>query len=327
MLKRFLAFALCAAFTVSAPLSGHAAGEKKLDIAASAPGGTWYVGLGAYAKVLSAMYPEFDTTLFPGGGVSNVVRVAQGQSSVGITAVTFMKAAHDGADPFRSPVNVKALANLDDDTRIVFAVPAGSSITSVRQIVESDKPLRVFMGSKVGGNAEVFARWTFQSLGVSKKDLQKRGYTLYGGTPAECGSMMREGLLDVMSCTNPGEHFMISELVKDMDIRFLPFDDKLLEELQKTYAMTPGTLPATMYKPMVKQDIPIITAPSGLVINADVPDEDAYKMARALVEGRRDIALALPAWNTISPERVCKDLPIEIHPGAARYYREIGCLK
>ena len=50
-------------------------------------------------------------------------------------------------------------------------------------------------------------------------------------------------------------------------------------------------------------------------------------MARALVEGRRDIALALPAWNTISPERVCKDLPIEIHPGAARYYREIGCLK
>ena len=100
-----------------------------------------------------------------------------------------------------------------------------------------------------------------------------------------------------------------------------------LEELQKTYAMTPGTLPATMYKPMVKQDIPIITAPSGLVINADVPDEDAYKMARALVEGRRDIALALPAWNTISPERVCKDLPIEIHPGAARYYREIGCLK
>lgn len=45
MLKRFLAFALCAAFTVSAPLSGHAAGEKKLDIAASAPGGTWYVGL------------------------------------------------------------------------------------------------------------------------------------------------------------------------------------------------------------------------------------------------------------------------------------------
>ena len=144
---------------------------------------------------------------------------------------------------------------------------------------------------------------------------------------AECGSMMREGQLDVMSCTNPGEHFMISELVKDMDIRFLPFDDKLLEELQKTYAMTPGTLPATMYKPMVKQDIPIITAPSGLVINADVPDEDAYKMARALVEGRRDIALALPAWNTISPERVCKDLPIEIHPGAARYYREIGCLK
>ncbi len=327
MLKRILALTLCAAALTVAPLSSHAAEKKSVDIAASAPGGAWYVGLGAYAKVLSGMYPEFDTTLFTGGGITNVMRVEQGKSLIGITAVTFMKAAHDGVEPFRKPVNVKALANLDDMTRVIFAVPTDSEIKTVRDIVESKKPLRVFLGSKVGGNAEMFVRWTFACLGYTKKDLQKRGFTLYGGTPNECGSMMREGQLDVMSMTNPGEHFAISELIKDMDLRFLPFDDKLLSDLKEKYAMTPGILPTTMYKPMVKEDVPIITAPSGLVINADVSDEDAYKMAKALVEGRKDIALAFPAWDTITPERVCKDLPIEIHPGAARYYREIGCMQ
>ena len=106
-------------------------------------------------------------------------------------------------EPFRKPVNVKALANLDDTTRIIFAVPTDSKIMSVRDIVNSETPLRVFMGSKVGGNAEMFARWTFACLGYSKKDLQNRGFTLYGGTPNECSSMMREGQLDVMSMTNP----------------------------------------------------------------------------------------------------------------------------
>ncbi|MCH5277653.1 MAG: TAXI family TRAP transporter solute-binding subunit [Desulfovibrionaceae bacterium] len=326
MLKKFLASILCAAAFAVVPLSSHAAGEKKIDIAAAAPGGAWFVGLGAYAKVLSAMYPEFDTTLFSGGGVTNVVRVERGQSAVGITANTFMKAAEDGVEPFKSSVRVKALANLDDVTRIIFAVPANSKIMTVRDIVESKAPLRIYMGSKVGGNAEVFARWVFEALGATKKELQERGCTLYGGTPAECGTMMREGQIDVMSITAPGEHFMISELIKNMDIRFLPFDDALIADLKASRALSEGTLPSSMYQPMIKEDIPIMTAPSGLVINADVPEEDAYKMARALVEGRDDIAVALPAWSTISPERVCKELPIEIHPGAVKYFREIGCM-
>jgi len=328
MMKKFLACAICAAAVIIAPLSGYAAGEKKVDIAASAPGGAWFVGLGAYAKVLSSMYPEFDTTIFSGGGITNVIRADRGQSAIGITAVTFMKAAQDGTEPFKkATTKVKALANLDDLTRVVFVVPADSPLKTVRDIVKSEKPLRIFMGSKVGGNAEIFARWTFEALGFTKKQLQDRGYKLYGGTPNEAGSMMKENQLDVLSLTNPGEHFMLTELIKNMDVRFLPFDDELVASLKEKRAMTPGTVSKNMYKPVIKEDVPTITAPSGLVINADVPDEDAYKMAKALVEGRGDIAIALPAWSSIQPDRVCNGLPIDIHPGAAKYYKEIGCLK
>lgn len=319
--------ALCAICLFS-PQGAMSAGTEKVDIAASAPGGTWYVGLGAYAKALSQMYPEFDTTLFPGGGITNVVRVGKGQSQIGITANAFMKFAQDGMEPFKNPVpNFKAFANINDVTRIVFAVPVDSELKTVRDIIESKKPLRISMGSKVGGNAEAFVRRIFEAMGATKKDLQSRGYTLYGVTPNETASMMREGQVDVISSTNPGEHFMLTELIKDKPLRFLPFDEELVKKLQDDYGMTPATLTPDMYKPMISEDIPVIAAPSGLVVTASLPDDEVYKLAKAFVEKRDDIALALPSWNTISPETVCKGMPVELHPGAARYYTEIGCLK
>lgn len=327
-MRKILSFALIMAFSLLAPQGSHAAGTVKVDIGASAPGGTWYVGLGGYAKAISQMYPEFDVTLFPGGGITNVVRVSKGQSQLGITANAFMKFAQDGTEPFKNPVqNFRAFANINDVTRIVFAVPVDSELKTVRDIVESGKPLRISMGSKVGGNAEAFVRHIFEALGTSKKDLQSRGYTLYGVTPNETASMMREGQIDVISSTNPGEHFMLTELIKDKPLRFLPYDDELVKKLQDEYGMVPATLTPDMYKPMIQDDIPVISAPSGLVVTESLPDDEVYKLAKCFVEKREDIALALPSWNTISPETVCKGMPVELHPGAARYYTEIGCLK
>lgn len=143
MNKSLAICALCALTVICGSNPAFSAGEKKVDIAASPAGGTWFVGLGAYAKALSSMYPEFDPTLFPGGGVGNPVRVSRGQSAIGITANSLMKAAEAGEDPYKKPVkNIKALGNIDDITRVTltrgrmntaaawktaFASPEGSS--------------------------------------------------------------------------------------------------------------------------------------------------------------------------------------------------------
>ncbi len=62
-------------------------------------------------------------------------------------------------------------------------------------------------------------------------------------------------------------------------------------------------------------------------VNRDIPDDAAYKFARALDKGRRDIAVALPSWGDMTSENICRGLPVELHPGAARYYKESGCLQ
>ena len=57
----------------------------ELKAAASPAGGAWYVGMGAMGKAISTMYPELDVSLFPGGGLANVMHVEKGGQVMYIT--------------------------------------------------------------------------------------------------------------------------------------------------------------------------------------------------------------------------------------------------
>lgn len=304
-----------------------AADYTKVDIAAAPAGGAWYVGLGAYAKVLSDRYSDFEVSLFPGGGIANILRVAKGDSQIGITAAAIMKAAHDGTDPYRRPVPVAALGNLNDITRVHFVVPADSSIRSIRQIVDEKMPVRMAFGSKVGGNAELFVRWICEEYGMSKKQLQAWGGKIYNVTNQESTAMMQEGQLDVDTWLGPGEAYRYQELLKTKSLRILDVDEDVILKVREKYGLQRGVIPASFYGGLMGRDVVTVVAPTALVVNKELPDDMVYRFAKALAEGAGDIAIALPAWDTISPATLCRDLPVELHPGAARYYRETGCLK
>ena len=113
----------------------------ELKAAASPAGGAWYVGMGAMGKAISTMYPELDVSLFPGGGLANVMHVEKGASDFGIAAHSVIFAAAKGIDPYKKPTeNVMGLLNLHDSTRMHFIVNKASGITSLAQIKEKKMP-------------------------------------------------------------------------------------------------------------------------------------------------------------------------------------------
>ena len=71
-----------------------------------------------------------------------------------------------------------------------------------------------------------------------------------------------------------------------------------------------------------------------LFCRADLPDEIAYLLARTSMERRDRIAAPyedLPPHLRdievpITPEHLCNDCVVPLHPGAERYYKEFGCL-
>ena len=63
-----------------------------------------------------------------------------------------------------------------------------------------------------------------------------------------------------------------------------------------------------------------------LVTHSDVPDDIAYQMTKLLFENLDQLGNAHSAAKDIKLENATKALPIPLHPGAERYYKEAGVL-
>ena len=77
------------------------------------------------------------------------------------------------------------------------------------------------------------------------------------------------------------------------------------------------------------QDADVATAAVGnfLVTHDGVPEETAYAMTKLLFENLDRMSAAHAAAKAIDPAKALEGMPIPLHPGAERYYKEAGLLQ
>lgn len=110
-------------------------------------------------------------------------------------------------------------------------------------------------------------------------------------------------------------------------IRYLSFDDdpaaleRMREYLPQTYQQQIGS----------DAKIPGIAAPTNvnvfdytLFAGEDVSDEMVYQAAKALWEKEADLLGGGPFWRGFAKEEMGKDVGVEYHPGAIKFYKEMG---
>ncbi len=315
-----LAAALCAT-------PAMAKNYSELKAAASPAGGAWYVGMGAVGKAISSVYPDIDVALFPGGGLANVLHVDKGASDFGIAAHSVIVAAAKGIEPYKKPAeNVVSLLNLHDSTRMHFIVNKASGIKSLEQIAEKKMPIRISM-SHTAGNSYLFGRWILEEYGITQKNITDWGGKIYTPSTNDAAAMMKDGQLDVALWIGPGEAFIIRDMMNSVDLDILPVSEKVIKAVNEKYGLLPGVIPASFYEGKFGRDIVTVSASTELMINKNVPDDVVYKMVKAICEKRDDIVIAAPFWKSFTPEKACQGLALPIHPGAAKYYKEMGWLK
>ena len=83
------------------------------------------------------------------------------------------------------------------------------------------------------------------------------------------------------------------------------------------------TIPADTYAGQDKE-ILTIAQPNFLAVNADVSEENVYRITRAIFENLPFLQAIHPATQALAVDKALAGLPLPLHPGAARYYREIG---
>ena len=117
----------------------------------------------------------------------------------------------------------------------------------------------------------------------------------------------------------------ITQAAASQEIAFVPFDPAAREQLIADYPFfEAATIPAGTYRNQSKDFEGLNVGSMHLIAHARTNPDLIYRITRILFENRERIEARHPAGRFINESNVTRDTGTEFHPGAVRYYREIG---
>jgi len=77
--------------------------------------------------------------------------------------------------------------------------------------------------------------------------------------------------------------------------------------------------------PEIKQEMPLLAYDFTMNTHADVPDEVVYKVVKALHDRKKELAATFAGFRRFDPKQMAVGYgKLEYHPGAIKFYKEIG---
>ena len=108
--------------------------------------------------------------------------------------------------------------------------------------------------------------------------------------------------------------------------RLLPIAQHYRERLEGQYPYFVSTaIPKEAYD--LSSDIPTVATGNVILVREGVPEEVVYQITRAILEHVDEVRSAHPTVQNFQPEMAVLGPIVPYHPGAERYFKEVGLLK
>lgn len=190
-----------------------------------------------------------------------------------------------------------------------------SGITTLADL----KGKRLSVGAPKSGT-ELNARAILAAAGLSYADLGKVEYLPF----AESVDLVKNRQLDATLQSAGLGVASIRDLSTSVPIRMVAVPPEIVAKIGDPFR--PGVIPAGTYTGQ-DQDVPTATIPNFLVTHSGVSDELAYAMTKELFANLDQLAAAHAEGKKITLERALDGMPVPLHPGAERFYREKGLVR
>jgi len=293
--------------------------QKFLRMFSGPEGGSWYP-LGSAMMGIVEKGTEISSSNGPGGGVGNCKAVNGGRADLGWTYTHTAYNAYNGRGKFnKKSTNLRHLMSLYPGV-FQMAVPKNSKINSVADL----KDKRIVPG-KVGFSGTVIAEQVLGAFDITFDSIKKNGGSISYVGYSDSAALMKDGHSDCYMAVTSCPQSTIIDLNFRPGVRFLPVDK---EHMDKILQMEPGlmatTIPAGAYKNL-EADVPAVGTVTAIVIHKDVSDDLAYKIVKTLYANWPELAkVKKKAIEDSKPENALMGARIPVHPGAMRYYKEMG---
>jgi TRAP transporter TAXI family solute receptor len=315
--------ALAVVLVLAAVAAPVAAQQKVTLVFSSGPtGGSWIPMAGATAELVKKKFPDIEVQVEPGAALVNMEKMRNDKADLGWSMTNVLHDARSGSGQWKGKQTDKALYVATMYPNVwQLMVPADSPIKSVADL--KGKPVAL----PARGNTSLADGWevVLRINGMSLNDLGPKNY---GPVASNTEAVKNRQALALGWFTTVPASFVL-DLGSVMKLRMLPVSDA---EFAKIKEYNPGfvrhTIKAGTYGEQgIEGDVQTFQSPTILIASSKTPADVIYRVTKAIVEGRADFANVTKAMAGVTPQDLGRDYGMPYHPGAQKYYKEIGVLK
>jgi len=311
---------LCA--LIGAPWSARAGEEVRLYLGASPVGGGWYPTMGLIAEVIKENIPGVVTTVGTEGGRANAALVGAGRADLAFSVSPLVRAAYDGRAPYdKAFKNIRSLYRFEQDSPTHLIVLKDTGVTSMEMIAEKKIPIKVAT-DQPGSTGYALLQNLLPMYGMSFDAIKGWGGKVFSVPRGEVVSLIRDGHANAYFAGLTPPTAAVTELSTVKDLVFLSNRDEIIQKAEalgyQRSILRKGTYPK------LEQDVQVVGEVPITIVRAELPDDLVYKITKALVEKGKKVQDFKPGKFNV--KEMAKNLPVPLHPGAERYYREAGLL-
>ena len=322
ILALLMALSLTACGDQSSPNETQGDGEAHQKVTYSV--GTTSVG-GVYNTVATAWgqtlekhsYVNWDVQV-TGGAVGNLQLYANGELDMPMSiAASMLEAQEGGTKSFPDPITDLTVLMKVNQGFLHICARTGSGINSIE-----DLKGKKISTAEPGHSTELLINALFDILGWDiDTDIQAQKLNLQDSVDA-----LADGRIDAMfylggcpvagiqeACVTSGTGYMLS------------VNQDILDKIHEKYPhIVTGTADAGVFNNA--EPITSLACNNFLCASKDMSEDDVYEMVKCLFENADEWRGCHSSVKDLTPENALEGAPYEAHPGAIRYYKEVGVL-
>lgn len=296
--------------------AGKSASKRQfLSVGTAPPGGAFFVVGGAIAQVVNENEDAWDVSAEATKGTQeNIRRLSSGELDFALANAAISYFAVRGEGAWGQKQGIQAVMTLAPNIAL-FITPQSSGVKTLADL----KGKRAVVGP-AGAGFEYFLEPILKAHGVTYDD-----FTPLHNTQAGAVDMLADGSASAAFLGGAVPTASITQASASQDIYFIPFDAAAKEMLFKDYPFFfPATIKANTYRGQDEAFAGMNVGSMHLVTRASLSEETVYQFTKTLYEKRAEVVKKHPAGRAINPKNIIRDTGTPFHPGAIKYYKEIG---
>ncbi len=299
----------------SAPQNGGSA-SLIFTLPTGSMGGSYYSSGTAMAQIFNTYVDGMEMSVSASNSQDNIGMLESGEVNFAMASGSdYVSVMED------EPINSTTICSMGvfNQNVSLIAVSGKSGYQSLNDL----KGQKIQMGASGSGQYLLNAA-LIETLGLTTNDYQPEYMNQNDGTQA-----FIEGKVEANMIASGVPSALLTQMrASDPDYRILTWDDAFLDKFLETYSYYKVCTvePEELDCGSVTEAVRLPAFYGELLVRADVDEEVVYNMCKAMYDNHEELVAAYAGCGFCTPEHAVEFTSYNLHPGAVRYFTEIGVL-